>query len=283
MSHGGGDEPYDPDAGQDYTPALLEARFTEFLNEYGKEDEDSLPLYVSLLAQMKAEDKSTLYVHLVHVNQYDMLMGAFIESRYNRIEPTLRKALHAFIREHERSMVEGTDGASREFFVAFYGQSPQRMRDLRTDKLGRLMCFTGTVTRSSEVRPELLLGAFKCGQCQAVKRGVPQQFKYSPPPVCDTALCGNRWEWGWGLRRGRVWRVASGTGVAGFTPEEGQRGCVAQALAEVGCVEWEGRSGAALVACPSRICTAPLAAHRLCERPPCVCVAHGCSAFMHTC
>ncbi|WP_455409866.1 hypothetical protein [Lacticaseibacillus paracasei] len=36
------------------------------------------------------------------------------------------------------------------------------IRDLRTHKIGRLVSISGTVTRTSEVRPELLYGTFTC-------------------------------------------------------------------------------------------------------------------------
>ena len=47
----------------------------------------------------------------------------------------------------------------RDLFVAFYNlPRVERIRAMRTDKIGRLTSVSGTVTRSSEVRPELLYG-----------------------------------------------------------------------------------------------------------------------------
>jgi DNA replication licensing factor MCM6 len=37
---------------------------------------------------------------------------------------------------------------------------------------------TGVVTRTSEVRPELLKGTFKCMECGGIIKNVEQQFKY---------------------------------------------------------------------------------------------------------
>lgn len=62
----------------------------------------------------------------------------------------------------------------------------------RVEKVGALTCFSGTVTRTSEVRPELFLGAFRCLQCSTIVRGVEQQFKYTEPLICSNATCGNR-------------------------------------------------------------------------------------------
>ncbi len=58
--------------------------------------------------------------------------------------------------------------------------------------MGSLCSFAGTVTRTSEVRPELYLGAFRCLECGTVVKGVEQQFKYTEPIICSNHTCGNR-------------------------------------------------------------------------------------------
>jgi DNA replication licensing factor MCM6 len=47
------------------------------------------------------------------------------------------------------------------------------------DKIGQLASISGTVTRTSEVRPELISGTFSCEMCQTTIRDVEQQFKYT--------------------------------------------------------------------------------------------------------
>ena len=37
-----------------------------------------------------------------------------------------------------------------------------KIRDLKSSKLGKLTSFVATVTRTYEVRPELIAGTFKC-------------------------------------------------------------------------------------------------------------------------
>lgn len=54
-------------------------------------------------------------------------------------------------------------------------QQVASIRQLRADKIGRLSAVAGTVTRTSDVRPELLVGAFKCRRCQTGHLGVEQQ------------------------------------------------------------------------------------------------------------
>ncbi len=54
-----------------------------------------------------------------------------------------------------------------------------RLRELGTAEIGKLTAVMGVVTRTSEVRPELLQGTFKCLDCGNVVKNVEQQFKYT--------------------------------------------------------------------------------------------------------
>ncbi|GMH69726.1 hypothetical protein TrRE_jg11685, partial [Triparma retinervis] len=83
-----------------------------------------------------------------------------------------------------------------QFFVSVYNlPSVLAVRSLRTDKIGQLCSITGTVTRTSDVRPELLTGCFRCGKCGNVERDVEQQFQYTQPLMCTNPRCDNRSEW----------------------------------------------------------------------------------------
>ena len=59
--------------------------------------------------------------------------------------------------------------------------------------VGRLVCITGTVTRTSEVRPELMFGRFHCVDCGLLSDPVEQQFKFTDPTGCLN--CKNRFHW----------------------------------------------------------------------------------------
>lgn len=50
---------------------------------------------------------------------------------------------------------------------------------MRTEKIGKLSAISGTVTRTSEVRPELVFGTFICLECKGLVKDVEQQFKYT--------------------------------------------------------------------------------------------------------
>ena len=78
---------------------------------------------------------------------------------------------------------------TREFAIAFYNLTAvSTIRELRTEKIGTLLSISGTVTRTSEVRPELIFGAFVCQECKAVVKDVEQQFKYTEVRSSSNAL-----------------------------------------------------------------------------------------------
>ena len=70
-------------------------------------------------------------------------------------------------------------------------------------KVGALVSFNGTVTRTSEVRPELLWGRFTCGLCGVMSAPVEQQFKFTEPTKCTQSTCSNTQEWKLDVTRSR--------------------------------------------------------------------------------
>lgn len=69
------------------------------------------------------------------------------------------------------------------------GNPNDSVRELKSEHLGKLKAFRGTVTRTSEVRPELLIGIFKCMTCGSYSKEVHQQFKYTQPKKCLRNNC----------------------------------------------------------------------------------------------
>lgn len=155
------------------------------------------PLYVDQLSTMKEREIETLFVSYQHLVEFNANLAADISDAYYRMEPYLRSALKEFVRQHLGSSYSTKeDGAEREFWISFYNLGHnEKLRNLRSDKIGSLSQFIGTVTRTTEVRPELFTGAFRCLECMQMVSGVQQQFKYTPPTVCPNDTCGNRNKW----------------------------------------------------------------------------------------
>jgi DNA replication licensing factor MCM6 len=135
-------------------------------------------------------------VDLAHIRAREELLHQFIEEDFYRFEPFLRRALANVVADHHRDYLLDEERGARTFWCAFYNSSAVcRIRELVTAKIGRLTRICGTVTRTSEVRPELLFGTFVCVECSVVQHGVAQQHKYTEPLKCSNAACTNANKW----------------------------------------------------------------------------------------
>jgi DNA replication licensing factor MCM6 len=138
---------------------------------------------------MREYELTTLYVDFTHILRTDEVLAQAIQNQYYRFLPFLRRALLNMVEEYEPEYLKINPTAaaadsinlqSREFSIAFYHLPlVSGIRELRTDRIGNLMSIGGTVTRTSEVRPELLFGTFVCEVCKGLVTDIEQQFKYT--------------------------------------------------------------------------------------------------------
>lgn len=101
--------------------------------------------------------------------------------------------------------------SERLFQISFYNlPTVHRIRDIRSEKIGSLLSISGTVTRTSEVRPELFKASFTCDMCRAIVDNVEQAFKYTEPTFCPNPSCENRAFWTLNVSRSKFldWQKA---------------------------------------------------------------------------
>ena len=187
----------------------IRAQFYDFLDQYTSEADQAsstaqtaatadssqlVPYYIKQLRLMRDSQKTTLSVDWQHLVNFDPDLAEYIHGNHHRAEPALRKALQNLVKTHVGAhSVNETDQSEKEFWVAFYNlANPTKLRQLRTEEIGKLRAFSGTVTRTSEVRPELFLAVFKCLECNTVVHDVEQQMKWTTPVICTNDTCGNR-------------------------------------------------------------------------------------------
>ena len=174
--------------------------FVQFISEFSS-DSDEQPAsaygevppkdYLDQIESMKTNERTTLYVDWSHLQQHDIDLADAIKEHFHHLEPYLRQSVSRVM----ASLHEGY-AQDREFHVSFFNLPHLcAIRELRTDKIATLISFTGTVTRSSDVRPELLQGIFQCELCSTLSDPVAQQFKYTQPIKCKNPTCVNRSEW----------------------------------------------------------------------------------------
>ncbi|KAH9747056.1 DNA replication licensing factor MCM6 [Citrus sinensis] len=174
----------------------VENIFLEFLKSFrldGNMGGESC--YEAEIEAMRANESNTMFIDFSHVMRYNDLLQKAIADEYLRFEPYLKNACKRFVMEQNPNFISD-DNPNKDINVAFFNiPFSKRLRELTTAEIGRLVSVTGVVTRTSEVRPELLQGTFKCLECGGVIKNVEQQFKYTEPTICANATCSNRTNW----------------------------------------------------------------------------------------
>ena len=188
--------------------------------------------YIAQIHGLRIYNLSTLYVDFQHLlSLQNQTLANAIANDYYRYLPFLTRALHNLIAKYEpryfkehrqpTSASSQTGGSSSSvagnglssqgdvqgsrttnqqtdklFTLAFYNLPLiSRIRQLRTAQVGKLLSISGTVTRTSEVRPELYLATFICEGCHTVISNIEQTFRYTEPTQCPNLTCMNRQGW----------------------------------------------------------------------------------------
>lgn len=139
---------------------------------------------------------NTLFVDFSHLLAHDAELAEAIQNDAVRFEPFLQKACRAFVLERHPELDDPNSKNSTlptTYFCAFHNlPSIIPVRNLKTDRIGRLSAVTGTITRTSEVRPELLVACFRCNKCGLLAENIRQQYHYTRPTLCRNPRCQNR-------------------------------------------------------------------------------------------
>ncbi|KAJ3101302.1 MCM DNA helicase complex subunit mcm6 [Phlyctochytrium bullatum] len=159
--------------------------FENFLLNF--QDDEGNQFYVDQIKNLPDLNSTTLFVDFSHVYNYDEVLATLIQNQFYRLDSYLKRAVQnlvrtfrpAYIRKSSSTRLEDS-GTIREFCVSWYNVDGYiGIRKLRMQRLGSLTSLAGTVTRTSEVRPELLFGTFRCSDCGSLIKDVEQEFKYT--------------------------------------------------------------------------------------------------------
>ena len=184
----------------------IERNFLQFLLKFKKSfiEDASVggePFYVSKVKEMKMNGVRNLLIDFKHISElnsddldFDPLdFEMVIQQHYLRVQPALLKAVNTFVRSINSEVTEWVASSPHPFGLGFYNLGEIKgLRSLRTRGLGQLQALGGTVTRTSEVKPELVVGVFECPDCGREITGVEQQFKFTEPAICLNTQCRNR-------------------------------------------------------------------------------------------
>lgn len=197
----------------DVTGEKVRESFENFIEEFV--DPEQLDngwdgrIYLAQIESMKTFEYSTLYINYQDLmSRENGVLATAISEQYYRFYPFLLNGLKRLLKKYapqllhtnllgqvendepeSENSLSTTSAASNErvFQLSFFNlPTVQRIRDVRSNKIGSLMTISGTVTRTSEVRPELYMGSFTCDMCSALIEGVEQIFKYTEPTSCPS-------------------------------------------------------------------------------------------------
>lgn len=148
---------------------------------------ESSPKYKINLDNVIQKNENTLYIDTQDLHDHSEQLYIFIMQNYGDIIPQLNRAVEDFSLNFFNKKIETVSFHNLDFVY--------KIRDLKSNKLGQLVSFSGTATRTTQVRPELVNGTFVCKECNSVVSKIEQEFKYTEPLVCPNHLCTNRKLW----------------------------------------------------------------------------------------
>ncbi|VVT46262.1 uncharacterized protein SAPINGB_P001126 [Magnusiomyces paraingens] len=195
------------------------------------QNSDDSRYYVQQIRGLLRGQLTTVFIDYTHLQSVeDGVLAEAITESYYRFLPFLLLGLRRLIRKYAPSLILSKENGSvgndvlnsleenstsngsntnasvagstalkdngKVFQLAFYNMPViNRIRDMRSDKIGSLMSISGTVTRTSEVRPELYRGTFICDVCHSIIENVEQVFKFTEPRQCSKITCDNKVLW----------------------------------------------------------------------------------------
>ncbi|KAI5181626.1 DNA replication licensing factor MCM6 [Nematocida sp. AWRm80] len=170
---------------------LTTERFVEFLESSQNGEEE---YYIKKIKEAIEENRRGVEIDYNDILQYNESMAVEMKREFSQSEHLLTEALNRVCANHcPEYRSKGIENRGESLVPCIYGlQIVYSVRDLKTEVLGHLVSFTGIVTRSSQVRPELLEGTFECSECKALVRGVKQERRYRQPIQCINPMCMNR-------------------------------------------------------------------------------------------
>ncbi|CAD7927666.1 unnamed protein product [Amoebophrya sp. A120] len=200
----------------DQVGETVQKYLVEFFEKFGA-GEDGKGYYYEKVCEMVDEQQKTLYLNYQHLDQIDDAnmneasgnqnpnaltfvmndLKEVLHYKYYDARKYLDQAVPQFMRyvgdNEEKVAKYVSEGKSQAWVLAVFNFSTRTpLRDLNMMHAGQLREISGTVTRTTETKPELLVGCFDCNSCGTEITNVVQEFKYTLPVRCTQNECGNK-------------------------------------------------------------------------------------------
>ncbi|GBE60961.1 DNA replication licensing factor [Babesia ovata] len=200
-----GEQAYDEDL-EEFDDSLSDDEDTA--GTYCLNGDPNKPLFymkrIFTLVSRMSHFSEVLVVHLDHVLNWrppqseaglnlNMQLYKYLVKHFLRVQDALEDKLQGIV----DSIAQSLNRESKKLFLQFL-HSPSvihPLKEVRCHMIGELIAIRGQVTRTSDVRPELIRGTFKCKACGTIIENVRQNFKYTVPVKCTSNNCLNLRDW----------------------------------------------------------------------------------------
>lgn len=148
-------------------------KFEEFFRQF----------YQNEIMAAAARGKTSVNIDFAMLDKFDPILA---DKLLNDPVEILKQARDAIF---NMDMPEGSMHMEPRFFN-LPSQSNLRIRNIRSEHMGKFISVEGVVRRATEVKPQILYGIFECQDCGAHIETAPADKILSPPMVCDK--CGRK-------------------------------------------------------------------------------------------
>eukprot|EP01060_Flectonema_neradi_P015936 TRINITY_DN22572_c0_g1_i1.p1 TRINITY_DN22572_c0_g1~~TRINITY_DN22572_c0_g1_i1.p1 ORF type:complete len:821 (+),score=171.55 TRINITY_DN22572_c0_g1_i1:61-2523(+) len=167
-------------------------RYIGVIDEEGLDDEflRRREMYGEHVRRIQEGVWNTMIVDWRDVDHFEEKLARILLVECPRFEPAFKSGF-------ARAMKEISDFEDeKDFMIAFINvDNIYTIRRLRCSMIGQLVNLRGTITRTSQVRPELAAGVFSCMDCGTLSEPIQQSYKYTEPRECHNEGCANTSRW----------------------------------------------------------------------------------------
>jgi len=150
-------------------------KFSDFFNEFYKDE----------LMEIFSENKKYLKVDFSLLDKFDVDLTDYL---LENPEETIGIAEDA-LKQIDTGVV---DAKIRVRFYNLPESKEIRIRNVRSEHIGKMIVVDGMVKRASEVRPEVSEAIFQCLECDSKLTIIQTERMMKAPLECENPACGNR-------------------------------------------------------------------------------------------
>ncbi|MFX1598747.1 MAG: hypothetical protein ACFFC5_06755, partial [Promethearchaeota archaeon] len=168
-------------------------RFENLYKTY--KDKKGVTKYREKIGQMPVMGEISLVIDFDDLLKFDPeLAKNMLEKPEKHIEAS-SKAVKNIIEIDEKEYVERVEEKGDRFFARFKNLPTTNhisLRKLRAEHIGKFIMVDGILTRSSEVKPQIIEAAFQCQRCGRIIVRAQEWGPITAPPICDSPSCGRK-------------------------------------------------------------------------------------------